>query len=415
MATDNQRTTPSIDNALIQIVDDTPRNIQLLGTILSKEGFRISVATDGRQALAMAAGNPPDLILLDIMMPDMNGFEVCERLKSDPKTAPIPVIFLSAKTATEDKVKGFRLGGADYITKPFEVPEVLVRVRTHLRLKFALESIQRYNEDLEEMLAERTRELIHTERQAAFGLLIQGIVHNLNGPLGAIGICTQTIDGYRGKVGKLLESDSPVSEAELQPLLEEIWSSNELTGAAQRKLAAMVQSMLAKSRSDKSSQLEVIDINDIVRREIEFLQADMGFRHEVRKEIALAADPLMVEAVPAEVAQVFQNLVRNALDALRGRSDAAITVSTGRDGSRVWLSVADNGPGIPEDILPRVFDPFFTTKVKAGGNDTDGPVGTGLGLHFCGDTVRSYGGEVGLDTQVGKGTTVTVYLPGAEG
>ena len=403
-----------IEDALILIVDDTPKNIQLLGNILSKEGFRLSVATGGQQALAMAAKNLPDIILLDIMMPDLDGFEVCERLKSDPATAHIPVIFLSAKTATEDKVRGFQLGGADYIIKPFEVSEVLARVRTHLQLKRAMESIHRYNHELENMLEARTKDLIHSERQAAFGMLIQGIVHNMNGPLGAISICTQSIEGAKQRMGDLPDGPSKSEQDDLQQHLDNVWESNAIVGAAQKKLVHMVQSMLAKSRSDKSSELLVVDLNDIVQQELNFLDADLDFKHEVTKDVKLSASKLSVEAVPAEIAQVLQNLIRNALDALAGQSDAAISVHTGEEGQQVWLSVRDNGPGIPEDVLTNIFDPFFTTKAPSENGTANGPVGTGLGLHYCRDTVKSYNGEITVDTAVGKGTTFTVYLPKSE-
>ena len=403
-----------IGGALILIVDDTPMNIQLLGNILSKEGFRLAVATGGRQALSIAAKKLPDIILLDIMMPDMDGFEVCKQLKENAETAHIPVMFLSAKTATEDKVRGFQLGGADYITKPFEVPEVLARVKTHLNLKFAMERIHPYSHDLENMLEARTKDLIHSERQAAFGMLIQGIVHNMNGPLGAISICTHSIADSKLRMEDLSDSALKTEQDDRLQLLDNVWESNAIVGEAQKRLADMVQSMLAKSRSDKSIDLLNIDLNDVVQQELKFLDADMGFKHEVTKDVKLSVSKLSVEVVPAEIAQIFQNLLRNALDALLGQSDAAISVRTGQEDRRVWLSVGDNGPGIPEDILMNIFDPFFTTKLPSENGATDGPVGTGLGLHYCRDTVKSYNGEITLDTTVGQGTTFTVYLPKAE-
>jgi len=405
--------TAANDQGMILIVDDTPRNIQLLGNILSKEGYRIAVATSGNKALESVAREKPDLILLDIMMPDMDGFQVCERLKADEATAGIPIIFLSAKTSTEDKLHGFKLGAADYITKPFEVAEVLARARTHLRLKLALEEIHRYNTQLEEMLAARTRELIHSERQAAIGMLIQGIVHNMNGPIGAIGLLSDNIRLTQQSVAKLLHDDSADEAAQVHKAMDDVRESSELIHAAQQKLAHMVHSMLVKSRADKSSDMEVLDLNGIVERELDFLDADMAFKHEVRKEIDLDPRPLPVEVVPGEIGQLFQNLVRNALDALTGQSDACLTVRTGQEQERVWLAVADNGPGIPDGIVSQIFDPFFTTKAKMTDEPHDEPVGTGLGLYYCQDLVRSYQGAIAVDTAAGAGATFTVYLPRA--
>ena len=413
MTTADHRDELELSGALILIVDDTPENIQLLGDILAKEGFRLSVATGGQQALSIAAKKLPDIILLDIMMPDIDGFEVCELLKRNAETAHIPIMFLSAKTATEDKVRGFQLGGSDYITKPFEVAEVLARVRTHLKLKFAMESIHRYNHDLENMLEARTKDLIHSERQAAFGMLIQGIVHNMSGPLGAISICTESIEGSKQKMGDLSDIALETVQDDLRQLLDNVWESNAIVGKAHKKLVNMVQSMLTKSRSDKRSDLLIVDLNDVVRQELNFLDADLDFTHKVTREVKLSDSRLPLEAVPAEIAQLFQNLIRNALDALTSQPGAAITVHTGQQDRRVWLSVGDNGPGISEDILMNIFDPFFTTKAPSETGKTEGPVGTGLGLHYCRDTVKSYNGEITLDTTMGQGTTFTVYLPKA--
>ena len=413
MAPISQTEPAIIEGALILIVDDTPANLQLLGSLLGKEGYRVAAAAGGSQALAIAARSVPDLVLLDIMMPEMDGFEVCANLKADPITAHIPVIFLSAKTSARDKVRGFEVGGEDYVTKPFDTREVVARVRTHLQLKFAMERIQRYNDDLEVLLAERTRELVRSERQAAFGLLIQGIVHNMNGPLGAIGICIHAISDYRQKAGQLESENARASGDQLGLLLADIGESNQLIGAAHKKLAHMVDSMLARSRADKSDELELVDLNEIVRRELEFLEADLSFKHDVTKQIGLSPSDLTVEVVPAELAQVFQNLVRNALDALYGQSAGAITIRTGGNNGHVWGSVGDNGPGIPPDVLPRVFEPFFTTKAGADDDTASGPKGTGLGLHYCREVVESYDGRLDLEAEEGQGVLATVRLPRA--
>jgi phosphoserine phosphatase RsbU/P len=132
----------------ILIVDDVSRNIQILGTILRSEGYSLAFATSGQQALEIVASQHFDLILLDVMMPGMNGFEVCQKLQADPSTAQIPVIFLTAKTSSEDIVQGFEAGAVDYVTKPFNAPELLARVRNHLRLQQAEETLRKQNAEL---------------------------------------------------------------------------------------------------------------------------------------------------------------------------------------------------------------------------------------------------------------------------
>ena len=147
------------EHATIIVVDDQPANLRLLEDMLKVDGHKIRSFPRGRLALAAAAQNPPDLFLLDINMPEMNGYEICERLKSDPCLSPTPVIFLSALNATEDKIKAFQAGGADYITKPFHLEEVQARVQTHLKLHQLQEALKQQNDQLEEIVGQRTSQL----------------------------------------------------------------------------------------------------------------------------------------------------------------------------------------------------------------------------------------------------------------
>ncbi len=173
----------------ILVVDDTPENLRLLVKILREKTYKVRPVPSGTLALAAIAASPPDLILLDIMMPEMNGYQVCETLKSNPKTQSIPIIFISAMNEILDKVKGFNLGAVDYITKPFEIQEVLVRVNTHLENAFLQKSLQEKNQELEQTLHQlklTQNHLIQSEKMAALGQLIAGIAHEINTPLGAI-------------------------------------------------------------------------------------------------------------------------------------------------------------------------------------------------------------------------------------
>ena len=171
-----------IKDSVVLIVDDIPENLQVLGNILSAYGLDIGVATDGLQALENVKFQKPDLILLDIMMPGMDGFEVCEKLKSNPETSNIPVIFLTAKSQTEDIVKGFEVGAVDYVTKPFNSAELLVRVFNHLELKKAKDKIERQNDELKEM---------NDAKNKFFSI----ISHDLRGPFsGLLGLTSLIIN-----------------------------------------------------------------------------------------------------------------------------------------------------------------------------------------------------------------------------
>ncbi|HBB32346.1 MAG TPA: hybrid sensor histidine kinase/response regulator [Cyanobacteria bacterium UBA9273] len=173
----------------ILVVDDTPANLRLLVDILTAKGYKVRPVPNGKLALSAARGMPPDLILLDIMMPEINGYEVCEQLKADEQTKNIPVIFISAINEVLDKVKAFTVGGVDYITKPFQVEEVLARVQTHLAICYLQRDLQDRNEKLTATLQELKStqdQLIESEKMAALGQLVAGIAHEINTPIGAI-------------------------------------------------------------------------------------------------------------------------------------------------------------------------------------------------------------------------------------
>ncbi|XZN91843.1 MAG: response regulator [Microcoleus sp.] len=177
------------NNGNILVVDDTPANLRLLAGILNGKGYKVRPVPNGELALSAARGMPPDLILLDIMMPEMNGYEVCQKIKADERTRDIPVIFISAINDVLDKVKAFAVGGVDYITKPFQVEEVLVRVETHLAMCKLQNKLKQKNEELTVALAQlkaTQNHLVQSEKMAALGQLIAGIAHEINTPLGAI-------------------------------------------------------------------------------------------------------------------------------------------------------------------------------------------------------------------------------------
>lgn len=218
----------------ILIVDDTHANLRLLSSILGEAGYTVRPVPDGRLALSAARARPPQLILLDIMMPDLDGYAVCQRLKADDRTADIPVIFVSAKSETIDKVRAFSLGGVDYITKPFQPAEVLARVETHLRIRGLQLALAEKNQDLSRTLSElkaTQEQLILQEKMAALGHLIAGVAHEINTPLGAI----------RASINNIVNA--------LQSSLQELpWIFQSLSEGEQTQFLELVQKAVGQGR-----------------------------------------------------------------------------------------------------------------------------------------------------------------------
>jgi two-component system, NtrC family, sensor kinase len=195
----SMQTTTSPKSNYIMVLDDTPENLRLFKLLLTKKGYNVKVFAEGELAIESAKEQPPDLILLDINMPGLNGYQVCEILKNNKLTSDIPVIFVSALNEVFDKVKAFKVGGVDYITKPFDVEELLARINTHLHLRNLQEDLQEKNKQLEQTLLELKRtqaQLINSEKMAALGQLVAGIAHELNTPFGAIRASIEMIASF---------------------------------------------------------------------------------------------------------------------------------------------------------------------------------------------------------------------------
>ena len=353
------------------IVDDIPENIQVLGNILRSAGYEVAFTDNGHDAIEKSKIIDFDLILLDIMMPQMDGFEVSRIIKSNPKSQKIPIIFITAKTDSDSIVKGFELGAVDYLTKPFKTPELLARVRTHIMLKYSTEELRKSN--------------------AMKDKLFSIIAHDLRGPVGNLGTSLDVlIDNF--------------DYFDKEVLFENL---NELKKSASRAYE-LLQNLLKWSRS-QSNTIEFsplkFKLKKLVDDNIELLsgmssEKSIRFETSVDGEIFIQADINMLRTI-----------LRNLFNALKfSFPDSTIFVSAVKKENMVEVSVKDNGVGIEKENMAKLFVPHehFTTY------GTKNEKGTGIGLNLCKDFVERNGGKIYVESEAGKGTKFIFTVPLAD-
>lgn len=360
----------------VLVVDDTPANLALLlGMLKTRDGYDVRTALSGRLGLQSARSDPPDLILLDINMPEMDGYEVCAELKSDERLADIPVIFLTARSETEDKLKAFGAGGVDYITKPFHIAEVESRVGTHLELRRQKRRLQKSYDRLLEL--ERLRDS-----------LVQMIINDLRAPLtGTYAYLKLVRDDADGTLST--EHAGYVAEA-MKGVVQVI------------KMACDVLDTSKMEDGHMKLKVSACDLTGILEDGISGLKPLLTGR-EIRFESQ--GNAAAVQADREIVLRVIQNLLSNALRFTPARG--LIRLGIAAAGDRVRVSVEDSGPGIAPEGRHRVFEKFV--EVELGANRQR--YSAGLGLAFCKLAVEAHGGRIGVDSEEGKGSTFWFELP----
>jgi two-component system sensor histidine kinase/response regulator len=367
-------TTEAASKGNILIVDDTPANLQLLAGLLRERGYKPRPVLNGKLALQVATAEPPDLVLLDINMPDLDGYAVCELLKQDPRLKDVPVIFISALTDTLDKVRAFHAGGVDYVTKPFDAEEVGARVHTHLTIRRLQIDLQHRYEELQQL------------QQMRDGL-VHMIVHDLRSPL-------SSVMGYLD----LLRTETNASAEDRERFTGEAYG-----GASD--MAEMISSLLDINRLEANEMPVDRQPVDLVEVTAEAVRSLGGLT--IDRTLAQTAPEGAVRSNcdPALIRRVIGNLLGNALKFTP--ASGAITITVARKDGRPSIEVADTGPGIPADFLPKVFEKFS----QAAEGRSRKKYSSGLGLAFCKLAVEAHGGTIGVTSQVGVGTRFAFELP----
>ncbi len=360
----------------ILIVDDNPENLGVLGNIVSENGYIPGFATNGTLALTSIKEESPDLILLDIMMPDIDGFEVCRRLKKDATLAEIPIIFLTAKTEKDDVIAGLELGAVDYVTKPFNKKELIARVNTHLELQAA-------KQDLREALA------VKEEAIATKDKLFSIIGHDLGNIFcGLQGFAELLAD-------QEIQFDAKEREDNIQMLIQAATNGYDL-----------LTNLLNWSRSQTGS-LQA-NPTTIVLRDSIYRHVELQDNKAARKEIEIVADvdeKIFVFADKNMLDTIMRNLISNAIKFTAASGTIRVTAKQIEE-KLVEISVADTGIG----IKPKDFEKMF--KINNLRNyGTNNERGNGLGLVLCKDLMEKCGGMIGVESEVGKGSRFYLRLP----
>ena len=373
----------------ILIVDDMPGNLEVVTSHLERRGYRAVVALSGDEGIERAEYVQPDLILLDVMMPGIDGFEICRRLKSSERTLAIPVIFMTALTDTTDKLAGFAAGAVDYVTKPLNGAEVLARIESHLALYALRRQLAAQNAQLQQEIAVRAETQAALQRSnTEFEQLAYVASHDMQEPLRKIASYLQLLaQRYQGHLDA--DADEFIGYA--------------VDGA--KRMQALINDLLAFSRvGTKAKPFAPTDCNLIMKTAL----ADLQFTIEECAACVEVGDLPMVMGDATQLSQLFRNLMSNAIK-FRRRDELPIVRVTAESSGASWrFTVSDNGIGIAAEYFERIFVIFQRLHGRSQ------YAGTGIGLAICKKIVERHGGQIEVRSVEGEGSTFAFTLPGLQ-
>ena len=394
------------NNASVLIVDDTIYNIQLLSLMLNKQGYRVEKATSGTEALESANRLLPDIILLDIRMPDIDGYEVCKRLKANPVTKDIPVIFISSIEESTDKVEAFSVGGVDYISKPFQLIEVLARIETHLRLCLLQKKLQEQNEQLQSSALVLSRSLEQERKLSQMKSdFISVVSHEFRTPLTTIQSASELLEYYEWTKEEQVE--------QLHQIQSEV-----------KHMTDLMEDVLFLSRANANKaklNITKFDLADFCKRLLVQIKKTFAenytlhsFLHILPNEIAIQnfhiENELPIVSVNMDeklLRQIITNLITNAIKYSHQNTtiEFKVTVDFRVSSPNVSFVISDRGIGIPEEDLEHLFSAFHR------GKNVGILPGTGLGLSIVKNCIDIHNGTIAVNSKLNVGTEFTVTLP----
>ncbi|MEH2381294.1 MAG: response regulator [Nostoc sp.] len=423
----NQKNSLNCDPArgIILVVDDNLANLEVLSSFLDQSNFEVWATRSGEKAIQKLDNDHlPDLILLDVMMPGMDGFETCKHLKSDPRIQDIPIIFMTALSDTADKVKGLQLGAVDYITKPFQYEEVFVRIENQLKLRNLTKTLIAKNAELQQAQTQ----LIQAEKIATLGHLTAGIAHEVNNPINFIAGNLNFLEEYVQEVVDLLklyqkylpdppvEIQNAIKTKDISFLLNDLSKIIQSMQVGTDRVIEIVSSLNNFSRSREAGN-KLTNLHEGLESTLLILghRLQANAHRPTIQLIKEYGELPPIECYPGEINQVFMNLICNALDAIEeiqknqdfeeiSKYPGVIRIQTESIGERVILRIADNGSGISEADRTKIFDAFYTTKTIG--------KGTGLGLSIAYQiVVNNHRGKLTFHSTQSYGTEFVIELP----
>jgi len=426
---EKKQSKPLDKQADILIVDDVPDNIRFLSSFLVEQGYQVRKAVSGQMALRAIRALTPDLILLDINLPDISGYEICRQLKEEPLFEMIPIIFLSAGNEAIDKVKAFQIGASDYITKPFYLEEVLVRIQTQLTIQGLQKELKSQNKQLKKALEElklTQASLVQQEKMGMLRKIVAGVAHEINNPLSFIACNIKPTQDYIGQLltlinlyqQKTLDPDPSIKayleEIDLDFLTSDLLSTIRSMANGAERIRTVVLALRIFTRLDESG-IKQVSLQEGIDNVLSLLQHRLTAGNDditisVRKEYK---DLPSVTCHAEQINQVVFNLLCNAIDAVEEKikkgnyHDVVPEISIDAyliERSKVCIRVCDNGIGIPEANKPYLFEPFFTTK-SAGH-------GVGLGLATSRQIIEEvHRGSLSYRSTVDEGSEFIIQIP----
>ncbi|MGB7769291.1 MAG: ATP-binding protein, partial [Verrucomicrobiia bacterium] len=376
---------------LVLVADDEPDMRRFLRAQLD-EHYDVLEATDGVQTLEKATQFLPDIILLDMMMPEMDGLAVCRELRKRDDTATMPVILLTARADEETKFNALKIGANDFLAKPFSSTELHARIKNLIESHDFQSKLSKQNQVLSttiEQLKETESQLVQSEKVASLGRMSAGIIHEINNPLNFMGTALYALRNS----AKQLQPETRRQYEEILGDLEE----------GMKRVSGIVSDLRAFSHPG-TEEAKPVDVTEAISTSLRFLAGEWKHRVEIHQELAPG---LMILASRSKLIHVLLNLLQNAMDAMRTKkfeSEApTIWIQSRTEGERGLIIIRDNGPGIEQQNLEKIFDPFFTTK--------DVGKGMGLGLSICYRIVQGYSGHITVKTEVGRFCEFTLDFP----